>query len=88
VVRVPGAPEIHRRLLERGILAGLVLAEAEPDDPSLADGLLVCATEVTTHDEIGRFAATLSDIMTGRPPIAVEAGAGTSRAGAVAQVGR
>jgi glycine cleavage system P protein (glycine dehydrogenase) subunit 1 len=88
VVRVPGAPEIHRRLLERGILAGLVLAEAEPDDPSLADGLLVCATEVTTHEEIGRFAATLSDVLTGRPPVAVEAGAGTLRTGAVAEVGR
>ena len=44
------------RLLDRGVLAGLVLAEAEPDDPALADGLLVCATEVTTTDEIARFA--------------------------------
>ncbi len=40
-----------------GVLAGLVLADAEPDDPSLADALLVCATEVTTSDEIARFAA-------------------------------
>ena len=88
VVRVPNAPDVHRRLLERGILAGLVLAEAEPDDPALAEGLLVCATEVTTHDEIGRFAATLSDVLTGRPPVAVEAGAGTPRAGAVAEVSR
>ena len=35
-------------LLDAGVLAGLVLADAEPDDPTLADGLLVCATEVTT----------------------------------------
>ena len=48
-VRVPDAPAVHRRLLDRGVLAGLVLADAEPDDPSLADGLLVCATEVTTE---------------------------------------
>ena len=61
VVRVPDAPDVHRRLLDRGILAGLVLAEAEPDDPSLADGLLVCATEVTTEDEIARFATELAD---------------------------
>jgi len=88
VVRVPGAAEVHRLLLERGVLAGLVLAEAEPDDPALADGLLVCATEVTTHDEIGRFAATLSDVLTGRPPVAVEAGAGTARGGAVAEARR
>ncbi len=60
VVRVPDAPAVHRRLLDRGILAGLVLAEAEPDDPSLAEGLLVCATEVTTEDEIARFATELA----------------------------
>ncbi len=88
VVRVPHAPDVHRRLLERGVLAGLVLAEAEPDDPSLADGLLVCATEVTTHDDVGRFAMALSEVLTGRPPVAVEAGAGTPRAGAVAEARR
>jgi glycine dehydrogenase subunit 1 len=78
-VTVPDAPAVHRRLLDRGILAGLVLAEAEPDDPALADGLLVCATEVTTSEEISRFASALSDALTGRPPIAVEAGAGSDR---------
>jgi glycine dehydrogenase subunit 1 len=61
VVRVPNAAALHRRLLDRGVLAGLVLAVAEPDDPTLADGLLVCATEVTTTDEIGRFARALRD---------------------------
>ncbi|MGZ8527808.1 MAG: aminomethyl-transferring glycine dehydrogenase subunit GcvPA [Candidatus Limnocylindrales bacterium] len=75
-VHVADAPTVHRRLLDRGILAGLVLAEAEPDDPSLADGLLVCATEVTTTDDITRFADGLSAVLRGRPPIAVEAGAG------------
>ena len=56
VIRVPAAPAVHARLLERGVLAGLVLADIEPDDPALADGLLVCATEVTTSAEIRRFA--------------------------------
>jgi glycine dehydrogenase subunit 1 len=60
VVRVPGAVEVHRRLLDRGILAGLPTSELEPDDASLADGLLVCATEVTTSDEIERFATALA----------------------------
>jgi glycine dehydrogenase subunit 1 len=75
-IRVPGARTVHRRLLDRGILAGLALADVEADDPSVADALLVCATEVTTSDEIARFAAALDDVLSGRPPVGVEAGAG------------
>jgi glycine dehydrogenase subunit 1 len=60
VVRVPGAVDVHRRLLDRGVLAGLPTAELEPGEPSLADGLLVCATEVTTSEEIERFATALA----------------------------
>ena len=78
-VRVPNAREVHRRLLDRGILAGLALADVAPDDPSLADALLVCATEVTTSEEIARFAAAIDDVIAGRPPVAVEAGAGDHR---------
>ena len=78
-VRVPDARAVHRRLLDRGVLAGLVLADIEPDDPTLADGLLVCATEVTTTAEIARFADALGDVLGGRPPTAVEAGAGADR---------
>ena len=74
-VAVPRAREVHRRLLDRGVLAGLALADAEPDDASLADALLVCATEVTTSDEIATFAAALEDVLAGRPPVGAEAGA-------------
>ena len=66
-VRVPDAAAVHARLLRRGVLAGLVLAAAEPDDPTLADGLLVCATEVTTSEEIDRFATALADELAGTP---------------------
>jgi len=55
----PDAPEVHRRLLGRGVLAGLALATVEPQDPSLADALLVCATEVTTANDIEVFARAL-----------------------------
>ncbi len=78
-VRVPNARAVHRRLLERGVLGGLVLADVEPDDRLLADGLLVCATEVTTSDEIARFAEALDGAVRGRPAVAVEAGAGEDR---------
>ncbi len=59
-VHVPDARAVHRRLLDRGILAGLALADAEPDDPTLQDALLVCTTELTTTDEIARFTAALA----------------------------
>jgi glycine dehydrogenase subunit 1 len=65
VVRVPDARAVHARLLDRGVLAGIPTADLLPDEPTLADGLLVCATEVTTSDEIARFAAALADELRG-----------------------
>ena len=65
VVRVPDAPAVHARLLDRGVLAGLPLRDLYPDRAELADALLVCATEVTTSDEIARFARALSDELAG-----------------------
>jgi len=62
-VRVPDAARVHGRLLERDILAGLPLARWYPDDPELADGLLVCATEVTTSADIDRFAGALREVL-------------------------
>ncbi|MGH2408462.1 MAG: hypothetical protein ACRDF7_10345, partial [Candidatus Limnocylindrales bacterium] len=58
-VTVPDAERVHAALLEQGVLAGLPLARWFPDDPQLREALLVCATEVTTDDEIERFAAAL-----------------------------
>ena len=62
-VRVPNAPAVHRALLARGVLAGLVLADAVADEPGLADALLVCATEVTTGDDIATFARELGAVL-------------------------
>jgi glycine dehydrogenase subunit 1 len=76
-VRVPDARAVHRRLLDRGVLAGLALADVEPGDAGLADALLVCATEVTTPAEIARFA----DAMT------AELGAAATRSPIAAEVG-
>jgi len=61
VVRVPDAPAVHARLLDRGVLAGIPTQRLLPDEPSLRDGLLVCATEVTTSTEIDQFAAALHE---------------------------
>jgi glycine dehydrogenase subunit 1 len=62
-VRARDAAQVHRRLLERGVLAGLPLHDWYPDDPELADTLLVCATEVTSDADIERFVAALGEVM-------------------------
>lgn len=61
-VRVPNPAAVHAALLDRGVLAGLVVADAVPDEPTVADTLLVCATEVTTSDEIESFARELQAV--------------------------
>jgi glycine dehydrogenase subunit 1 len=68
-IRVPDAAAVHRRLLERGILAGLVVASAVPDEPALRDALLVCATETTTPGEIDAFARALADELVASPDL-------------------
>ena len=75
VVRVPDAPGVHRALLDHGIVGGIVLAHAEPARPELADGLLVCATEVTTPAEIASFGAAMSAVLAGAPTATPTGGA-------------
>jgi glycine dehydrogenase subunit 1 len=65
-IRVPDAARVHAELLDRGVLAGLVMARWFPDDPDLRDALLVCATEVTSGHEIDLFAEALRDVSSGR----------------------
>ncbi|HUQ43420.1 MAG TPA: aminomethyl-transferring glycine dehydrogenase subunit GcvPA [Candidatus Limnocylindria bacterium] len=62
-VRVPNAAAVHRELLGRGVLAGLVVADAVPDEPSLADTLLLCATEVNTSEEVVAFAREIAGVI-------------------------
>jgi glycine dehydrogenase subunit 1 len=81
-IRVPNAAAVHHELLSRGVLAGLVVAEAVPDEPSLGDALLVCATELTTSDEITTFARELAGVsatLAADAPVPAQApvGAGT-----------
>ncbi len=78
-IRVPNAADVHRELLNRGVLAGLVLGEAVPDEPGLADCLLVCATEVNTSDDIVRFARELAGVVaTGAPSPTTQAPVGVT----------
>ena len=67
VVRVPDAIRVHARLLDKGVLAGIPTIVLLPDEEATADGLLVCATEVTTGAEIDLFAAALHDALAVEP---------------------
>ena len=79
-IRVPRAPAVHARLLDAGVLAGVPLANLEPGAEDVADALLVCATELTTAQEIDTFARSLERELTGgtarrsRDTMAVPAG--------------
>jgi glycine dehydrogenase subunit 1 len=78
-IRVPNAADVHRELLNRGVLAGLIVAEAVPDEPSLADCLLVCATEVTTTEDVIRFARELAGVVaSGAPSVSTPAPVGVT----------
>lgn len=59
-VRVPDARAVHASLLDAGVLAGLPLAAWYPDDPGLADALLLAATELTTDEDIDRLVTALA----------------------------
>ncbi len=61
VLRVAGdLPRVLDGLLERDILGGLPLAEHYPE---LADGLLVCTTELTPPAACERYAAALAGLL-------------------------
>jgi glycine dehydrogenase subunit 1 len=61
VLRIPGdLARVLDGLLERDILGGLPLAEHYPE---LADGLLVCTTELTPPAACERYAAALADLL-------------------------
>ncbi|MDO8616742.1 MAG: aminomethyl-transferring glycine dehydrogenase subunit GcvPA [Dehalococcoidia bacterium] len=56
VVRCPTAPaQVNRRLLERDIIGGLDVSDL------VANGMLVCVTEMNTRGEIERLAQTLAE---------------------------
>jgi glycine dehydrogenase subunit 1 len=55
-VRVPQAARRHAAMMERGVLAGLVL---DTDYPDLSDTLLLAATEVTSDEDVTRLVAAL-----------------------------
>ena len=48
-----------RALADKGVLAGVSLGRLFPDNPELADGLLVAVTETTSEEDIETLASAL-----------------------------
>jgi len=60
VLECPGpAQEVHSKLLEAGIVAGLPLGNFYPE---LENGLLLCATEMNSLESLDRFADQLASL--------------------------
>lgn len=55
-------PVVHR-LAERDILGGVSLGRLYPDNPALANGLVVAVTETTTEADVTAFAAALKEVL-------------------------
>jgi glycine dehydrogenase subunit 1 len=58
----PAAPVVEA-LAERRILAGVPVSRLLPDDPSVADLLLLAATETVTDADIDALASGLKEVL-------------------------
>jgi glycine dehydrogenase subunit 1 len=57
------ARPVVRTLAERGILGGVSLGRLYPDEPALANGLVVAVTEICTDEDVEALAGALEEIL-------------------------
>jgi glycine dehydrogenase subunit 1 len=63
-VRLPrGAAEIVEVLAGKGVLAGIPVSRFYPENDTVADLLLVAATEMTTPEDTDRLEAGLCEVL-------------------------
>lgn len=55
--------DVVRTLAERGVLAGVSLGRLYPDEPTLANGLVVAVTETVTDDDIDALANAMKEVL-------------------------
>ncbi|PLK25590.1 aminomethyl-transferring glycine dehydrogenase subunit GcvPA [Novosphingobium sp. TH158] len=67
VVLPRDAREVVRELADRRVLGGVSLGRLYPGETSLANGLVVCASELTTDEDIAALASALSEVLEGVP---------------------
>ena len=56
-------PTVVRDLVDRQVLGGVSLGRLYPDAPDLANGLLVCTSEMTTDEDIEALAEALEGVL-------------------------
>lgn len=57
------ASEVVERLVDKGVLAGVPASRLWPDQPDLANHLIVAATETNTEAEMDLFARSLAEVL-------------------------
>ncbi len=63
-VRLPGpAAAVVEALAARGVLGGVPVSRLIPDDPAVADLMLVAATETNTQEDRDTLATTLKEVL-------------------------
>ena len=63
-IRVPGnGADVIEMLAEKGVLGGVPASRFEPDNPDLADLIIVAATEVNTDEDRAAYVAALTEVL-------------------------
>jgi glycine dehydrogenase subunit 1 len=63
-IRVPGkAAEVIEKLAAKGVLGGVPASRLLPDNPDMADLIIVAATEVNTDPDRAAYAAALKEVL-------------------------
>jgi glycine dehydrogenase subunit 1 len=63
-IRVPGnAAEVIEKLAAKGVLGGVPASRLAPDDPDLADLIIVAATEVNTDEDCAAYVTALREVL-------------------------
>ena len=63
-IRVPGdAGQVIERLAAKGVLSGVPVSRLEPDQPELADLIIVAATETNTDGDRAAYAQALKEVL-------------------------
>ncbi len=63
-IRVPGnAAEVIEKLAAKGVLGGVPASRLMPDNPDMADLIIVASTEVNTDADRAAYAAALREVL-------------------------